>query len=158
MKVIASLLVLQLLLAAFGLFPFSGEKIADLQPVQVLTVQQLPGAVLLRTDNGLSGYGADYAEAMERLEKTAPGKAFFACCSAVVLCGGEESLSAVVQDARLRPAAAVYRAPFAPDAAQLQPVLAAHPGGVRIADLQRGGESLPQLIPLEEGWLVEDGA
>lgn len=158
MKIIAAVLTLQLLLRGFGLFPFSGEKVADLQPVQVLTVEQLPGMVLVRTDNSLAGCGADYDAAMARLEATAPGKAFFACCNAVLLCGGEESLDAVLTDTRLRPAALIYAAPFAPDAAQLQQVLSAHPGGVRLADLQRGEKKLPRLIPLAEGWLVEDGA
>ena len=158
MKIIAALLALELLLAAFGLFPFRMQDVADLKPVQVLTVQQLPGSVLVRTDSGLSGRGADYWQAMAILEQTAPGEAFFASCSAVVLCGGEKSLSAVLEDARLRPAAAVYAAPVAPNAAWLQSILQAHPGGIRIADLQRGAKPLPQLIPLEEGWLVSDGA
>lgn len=147
-----------LLLSAFGLYPFSGQKLADLQPVQVLTVQQLPYGVAVQTDNGLAGLGENYDEAMTRLEQTAPGKAFFASCSAVILCGGEQSLDAVLHDERLRPAAAVYAAAYAPSAAQVQPVLAAHPGSVRIADLKRGERELPQLIAVQEGWLVEDGA
>lgn len=158
MKIIAAALALQLLLCAFGLYPFSGQKAADLQPVQLILVEQLPGAVCLRTDNGLSGCGADYAEAMRCLQAAAPGKAFFASCSAVVLCGGMQSLEAVQNDPQLRPAALVYAAPFAPDAAQLQPVLLAHPGSVRLADLQRGEMKLPRLIPRAEGWLVQDGA
>ena len=90
---------------------------------------------------------------MAALERTAPGRAFFAACSAVVLCG-EGSLDAVLSDSRLRPAAMVYAAPFVPNAAQLQPVLAAHPGGVRIADLQRGADAIPML----EGWQAGHGA
>ena len=158
MKFIAAILALQLLLGAYGLFPFHRRDAADLKPAQVLTVQQMSGAVLVRTDNGQSGLGADYDEAMALLEETCPGEAFFASCSAVVLCGGEESLSAILADSRLRPAAAVYAAPAAPNAAQLQPLLDAHPGGVRIADLQRKSTPLPRLIPLPEGWMVEDGA
>ena len=158
MKAAAWVLAGYLLLSAFGLKAFSGNKLSDLQPVQLLIVQQLPDGVAVKTDNGLSGYGKDYDEAMQRLEQTAPGKAFFASCNAVVLCGGKQSLRAVLEDARLRPAAMVYAAPFAPEPAQLQPVIAAHPGSVRIADFKGGGEEPTQLIPLAEGWMVENGS
>lgn len=156
MKAVAWVLAGYLMLAAFGLKGFSGGPLAELQPVQLLTVQQLPRGIAVYTDNGLSGMGETYELAMRQLEASAPGKAFFASCGAVVLCGGVQSLQEVCNDTRLRPAARIYCAAETPDAAALQPILAAHPEGAKIADLVRGMAQPSRLIPTLGGWQVED--
>ncbi len=156
MKYTAFALAAALLLGAFGLWPFHGQDPAQLAPVQTLVVAQAGEKVCVFTDNGLSGCGENYHQAMEQLEACAPGKAFFGTCSSVVLCGSGALLRQLAADSRLRPAAAVYAAQSVPEAGLLTELLKAHPGSVRLADVRQGAGELPQLRYEDTGWRVYD--
>jgi len=63
MKRVAFFSAFFVLMAAFGLNPFSGGKLSALQPVQVLVVEQLPGMV--KVDRF---YGSNARRTAESLE------------------------------------------------------------------------------------------
>ena len=155
MKWIAFALAAGLALAAFGLWPFEPQEPGNLLPVRTLCAAADGEAVEIRTDNGLYGRGRTYGEAMDALEKSAPGTAFFASCSEVILCPAKQLLAAAAADDRLRPAVSLYDCDSVPDPAGVQGILDAHRGGVTLSDVRRGEAELPRLEEQNGGWFVD---
>lgn len=157
MKRFVLVLVLAAALRALGVLPFSGSDVADLVPMEALTVDWDGRQVAL--DGGeCQGYGKDWDEAMEDLRQGANGTAFLGTVEQVILSKeAVQLLPDVIRSDALRPAAVVCVAagnlPEPEDAAKY---LSAHDAGVTIQKVQaamlRGeGIALPVLRQTEGG-------
>lgn len=157
MKRILLFVCLAAALRMTGLMPFSGNDVADLVPVEALTVDWKRGQVVL--DSGESqGYGADWAEALEDLHRGADGTVFLGTAEQVVLSeAAVRLLPDVIRSQQLRPAAVICVCtgplPKPKDAAAY---LSAHDAGmtiqkVRAAMVRGEGVALPVLRNTEGG-------
>lgn len=144
-------------LSLTGTMPFAGTDVAELLPVQTLTVDRKQGQVIL--DGGLCrGTGENWAAALEDLEAGAEGEVFLGTAEQVLLT--EEALEVlpdVIRCARLRPAAVicVCRGEL-PEVEDVTVYLSAHDAGVTIQKVQaamvRGGSiRLPVLEQMKGG-------
>ncbi len=157
MKRFVLVLILAAALRMSDVLPFSGNDVADLVPVEALTVDWKDRQVVL--DGGeCQGYGKDWQSALEDLEMGAEGMAFLGTAEQVIL--SENAvwlLPDVIRSKELRPAAVVCistgELPKPEDAAKY---LSAHDAGVTIQKVQaamlRGeGIALPVLRNTEGG-------
>ena len=151
------LLLLAAALGVCGTVPFRSVDVAQLLPVQVLTVDVRHGQVQL--DGGVAkGSGADLDAALADLRARAEGHVFLATAEQVVLSeSAAYLLPQVVHWQVLRPAAGVtVAAPELPAAEDAAKFLRAHDPGVtlqqvRAALLRRETISVPQLYTWEGG-------
>lgn len=144
--------------AVWGLTMVSDSQsdVGELLPVQTLVVSRDGGQWLLRGDGELLGRGETWAAAMEDLEQSASGEAFFGCTGHVVFdADAAAALPEAMQDSRLRPAARLYlgRGDIAPDEATAY--LTVHPGEKTIqtltADVLEGRPVRLPLLVCDEG-------
>ena len=140
-----------------GLLPFSGSDVAELAPVEALTVDWKQGQVVLN-GGACQGYGKDWAAALEDLHRGAEGTVFLGTAEHVVL--SEDAvrlLPDVIRSEELRPAAVicVCDGPL-PEPEDAAAYLSAHNAGMTIQKVQaamvRGeGVALPVLRETEGG-------
>ena len=157
MKRFVLVLVLAAALRMSGVLPFSGSDVADLVPIEALTVDW-DGRQVALDGGACQGYGKDWNTALEDLRQGADGVTFLGTVEQVIL--SKEAvrlLPDVIRSEALRPAAVVCVAagnlPEPEDAAKY---LSAHDAGVTIQKVQaamlRGeGIALPVLRQTEGG-------
>lgn len=140
-----------------GLLPFENLEIADLVPVETLTVSVEQNHVVL--DGGrCSGRGKNWQTALDDLYNGAEGIVFLGTAEQVVLTKQAVSLlPQMINSGALRPGAAVCVCPGdPPDPEEAGAYLSAHPGGVTLrqvqaALLEKKGIALPMLMRTEGG-------
>ena len=138
--------------ALSGLNPFQSHDVAQLLPVQALTVDMENGQV--RLDSGAAkGSGKDLDAALADLQQAAEGRVFLQTAEYVVLSPRAlRLLPEVVQWQALRPATAICAAESAlPDAESAAKYLQAHDPGVTLQQVH--GALLrkePAVLPVLE--------
>ena len=146
-----------------GLVPFESRDVAELVPVQTLTVAVEDGCVVLNGGDCL-GRGADWNAALADLEQSGNGVVFLGTAEQIVLSDNAmEILPDVIRCPRLRPAAVLCVCegdPPEPEA--VTDYLSAHDAVVTIQQVQAAmlaerGIALPRLVETEGG-LRLDGA
>ena len=141
-----------------GLLPFSGSEVADLVPVEALTVDWKANQVVLNGGD-CKGYGADWTSALEDLRQSGEGTVFLGTAEQVILSEAAVRLIPdVIRSAELRPAAVVCVCvdPL-PEPGEAAKYLSSHDAGVTIQKVQaamvRGeGVELPVLRQTKGGW------
>ena len=157
MKRLIWLVLLAAAVKMSGLMPFESNDVAQLVPVEALTVDLKQNRVVL--DGGeCKGYGADWEGALADLHAGADGAVFLGTAEQVIL--SEEALSLlpeVVRCEALRPAAVLCVCPGElPRPQEASQYLSAHDAGVtlqqiRAAMLEGKGIALPMLVNTEGG-------
>lgn len=151
MKRIVLFVCLAAALRMSGLLPFTGNDVAELVPVEALTVDWKEGQVVL--DGGdCQGYGESWEAALQDLHAGAEGTVFLGTAEQVILSErAVRLLPDVIRSTQLRPAAVICvctgTLPKPEDAAAY---LTAHDAGMTIQKVQaamvRGdGVALPIL-------------
>ena len=157
MKRFVWVLCVAAVLRLLGVLPFSGNDVADLVPVEALTVDWDGQQVIL--DGGeCQGYGEKWEDALEDLRQGAKGTVFLGTIEQVVLSkSAVQLLPDVVRSADLRPAAVIcVSLDVLPDPEEAAAYLSAHDAGVTVQKVQaamlRGdGIALPVLRHTEGG-------
>ncbi len=157
MKRLILLLILTAALRMSGMVPFTGNDVADLVPMEALTVDW-DGRQAVLNGGECQGYGSDWDAALEDLRQGAKGTAFLGTVEQVIL--SKEAvhlLPDVIRSSALRPAAVVcVSADSLPEPEEAAKYLSAHDAGVTIQKVQaamlRGeGIALPVLRKTEGG-------
>lgn len=157
MKRLIWIVVLVAAVKLSGLIPFESSDVAELVPIEALTVDVEGNQVIL--DGGAcQGYGEDWEAALQDLHQGAEGKVFLGTAEQVVL--SERALRLlpdIVRCEQLRPAAVICVCPGrTPAPEDVATYLSAHDAGVTIqrvqaAMLARESIVLPRLIHTEGG-------
>ena len=157
MKQIVWVALLAAVVSLTGLFPFESNDVADLVPVQALTVDVQAGRVLLK-GNDCQGNGEDWPSALEDLRQSGEGVVFLGTAEQVVLSQSATAiLPDVIRSTDLRPAAVIcICAGELPEPEEAAKYLSAHNAGTTIQKVQaimlRGeGIELPVLEQTEGG-------
>lgn len=140
-----------------GLLPFRRTDVAELIPVQTLTVGWEENRLVLNGEDCL-GYGPDWESALADLEAGAEGTVFLGTVEQILLSERAlEFLPEVIRCQRLRPAAAVCvcRGTL-PEPEEATAYLSVHDAGMTIrkiqsAVVQSGSVRLPLLENTEGG-------
>lgn len=140
-----------------GLVPFESRDVAELVPVQTLTVTVEENRVVL--DGGdCRGTGGDWNAALADLEQSGDGTVFLGTAEQIVLSDTALALLPdVIRCPRLRPAAVVcICAGDPPEPETVTDYLSAHDAGVTIQQIQAAtlagqGIALPRLAQTEGG-------
>lgn len=157
MKRIILFVCLAAALRMSGLLPFSGHDVADLVPVEALTVDWVQNRVVLRGKD-CEGRGESWEAALEDLYQSANGTVFLGTAEQVVLSeSAVRVLPDVIRSPELRPAAVICicrgSLPKPEDAAKY---LSAHNAGITIQQVQAAmvqgdAVALPVLKETEGG-------
>ena len=144
-----------------GLVPFESRDVAELVPVQTLTVAVEDGQVVLN-GGGCRGLGADWDAALADLLQSGDGAVFLGTAEQIVLSDNALTvLPDVIRCPRLRPAAALCVCQGdPPDPDTVTDYLSAHDAGVTIQQVQSAmlaerGIALPRLVETEGGLRLE---
>lgn len=133
-----------------GALPFESRDVGTLRPVKTLLVSAEAG-VELTADTGDRGTGETWAQAVEDLRQTAPGKAFFGTSGYLLLTPEAEALlPEILADETLRAACGVCLVREAPNLELAGAFLDAHRPAASLNDVRAAlsaGEtvSLPVL-------------
>lgn len=120
-----------------GWLPAEQKDVGGLLPAQTLVLTLQDGQLDLDGGQDLKGTGWTWETAMEDLEATAPGRAFFGATEHIVLVGDAAGiLQDVLQDQNLRPAARIYAGKGTVEADSATEFLNAHKAGVTIQSLR----------------------
>ncbi len=157
MKRFVLVLILAAALRMSGVLPFNGNDVADLVPMEALTVDWDGQQVALNGGES-QGYGENWDAALEDLRQGAEGTAFLGTVEQVILSkAAVHLLPDVIRGNALRPAAVVcVSAGTLPEPGEAAKYLSAHDAGVTIQKVQaamlRGeGIALPVLRQTEGG-------
>lgn len=137
MKRIWIVLCLAIILRMAGWLPFSGNDVAELVPVEALTVDWEQKQVVLRGRDCV-GYGETWTAAMQDLENAAEGVLFLGTVEQVVLSErAVHLLPDVIRSDRLRPASVVcVSSGGLPAPEEASKYLSAHDAGVTVQNIQ----------------------
>lgn len=143
-----------LFLAAVLLWkPFDGTDVARLQPVEVIRVSKQDGMILVETDTGDSGTGADLAGAFGDLKKTTAGEVFLETAEHLLVSSDGLELLPALED-YLRPSCNIYIEKGAADLEQAAEYLTAHESDITLSDYRAGMHALPVLQTAEGRMLL----
>ena len=141
------------LAAAILLTPFQSRDAAGLLPVQTLCMYADGGVCVLKTDSGLYGAGADPAQAVADLEKTAPGNIVLSTARQLVVADSAMAcLRPLLELEVLHPGTSLYRTAAAIDVGDAAAFLNRHGSGVTVTRAQAAylsGETV--TLPLLAG-------
>lgn len=150
MKLPALFLAAAAILALFGLTPFCGQDISDLQPVELLIVEEAEGGISLRTEGGLAAWGRNLENATAHLRAASSGTLLLDTVEHII-CTGKlfppEELMAI----GLRPGTAVYLSPHVEDPDALKTYLRDKKDGATLGRLEEENASVPVLVTGEAG-------
>lgn len=132
--------------------PFRGTDISKLAPVEVVWLAEESGQVLLMTDTGDTGKGADVQEALSDMKAAAKGTIFLDTADYLILQIGTEKFLNQVTDV-LRPSCMVCRAKQVPDLKEAAAFFFAHEPGVTLRQWQNDQMELPLLREEGRGFL-----
>lgn len=157
MRRILCFVLLAAALKISGLIPFESHDVADLVPVEVLTVT-MEGRQVVLNGGKCRGRGEDWDSALADLYESADGTVFLGTAEQVVVSRKAASmLPDVIRSTELRPAAVLCICPDTPpEPEEAAAYLSAHDAGVTIqkvqaAMLQGKGIALPMLVKTEGG-------
>lgn len=148
------------LAAAVLLTPFKSRDAAKLLPVQTLCMYADGGTCVLETDGGLYGAGADPAQAVADLEKTAPGIVVLSTARQLVVADSAMAcLRPLLELEVLHPGTALYASEGPVDVEDAAEFLDRHGSNVTVTRLQAAmlaGEAvrLPRLTGGEGRYLI----
>ena len=158
MKRIVLFVLLAAALRMAGLLPFSGSDVAELVPVEALTVDWKHDQVVLKGE-GCQGYGEDWEAALDDLRSSGNGKVFLGTTEQVVMSEAAVRLMPdVIRSGDLRPAAMICVCLGAlPEPKEAAEYLSSHNAGITIQKVQTSmvqgeGVELPILRHTEGGW------
>ncbi len=138
-----------------ALSPFRGTDIGKLRPAQWVYLSRREDTVLLETDTGDRGEGADVLSALEDLCRSAPGELFLETADYALV--SREALEDLPQlRSVLRSGVEVCLAEGEPDettAAYLQ----THSPGLTLRGFFSGEDKLPVLVTEEGRWILVAG-
>ncbi len=147
MKRIAILAVIAVT-AVLGSSLFPASDVAKLEPVEVIRIQMDRGQILVETDTGQLGRGADLQRAFADLKNRASGDIFLDTAEYVILT--EDSRGEIVGLLDyLRPACRVCLEWGRADLQQVAAFLDIHEPELTIMDCQGGQMDLPALVTKE---------
>ncbi len=157
MKRMVWLLLLAAVLRMSGILPFTGTEVADLLPVETLTVSLEQNQVIV--DGGsCRGRGTDWESALRDLHHGAEGTVFLGTAEQVVFTeAAAELLPQVVESKALRPGAVVCVCVGEPPTVEeVTAYLSAHDAGTTVQKvqallLQKEEIRLPLLVRKEGG-------
>jgi len=158
MKRIVLFVLLAAALRMTGLLPFSGSDVAELVPVEALTVDWKRNQVVLKGED-CQGRGEDWEAALEDLRRGGNGKVFLGTTEQVVMSEAAVHLMPdVIRSGDLRPAAVICVClGTLPEPKEATEYLSSHNAGVTIQKVQASmvkgeGVELPILRHTEGGW------
>lgn len=158
MKRIVLFVLLAAALRMTGLLPFSGSDVAELVPVEALTVDWKRNQVVLKGED-CQGRGEDWEAALEDLRRGGNGKVFLGTTEQVVMSEAAVHLMPdVIRSGDLRPAAVICVClGTLPEPKEAAEYLSSHNAGVTIQKVQASmvkgeGVELPILRHTEGGW------
>ncbi len=134
--------------AALGSSLFPASDVAKLEPVEVIRIQMDRGQILVETDTGQFGRGADLQRAFEDLKNRASGDVFLDTADYVILTEGSRGQIAGLLDF-LRPACKVCLEQGTADLQKVAGFLDTHKPELTIMDCQGGQVDLPALVTKE---------
>lgn len=129
----------------------SGKRadVANLRPVEVVSVTQSDGGIRIVTDSGDSGNGTDVGTAIKDLKATTPAEIFLETGEYLLVT--EECLSCLPElMEHLRPSCAVCLVNGEPDMKEVAQYLKIHPPKRTLAEYRAGIKELP-VLKVEEG-------
>lgn len=133
------------ILVAFMIWmPFRGTDVAELHPVEVVSVRSEKGIVYVDTDTGSSGTGNDLHSAFQDLKATTSGNVFLETADYLLIDEASESLLPELYDL-LRPGCRVCRASGKVELAEAATYLRAHKPPISLQDHKAGKRALPVL-------------
>ena len=141
-------------LAVFGLLlitdalGFSGTDVGKLLPVEAVRISSEAGKVLVETDTGDKGAGADLKEALENLRDTAAGNVFLETADYLILQFGCEKYLAELCHV-LRPSCGLCLEEKQTDLQKATEFLAVHRLRITMRDWCGGEEEIPMLVERE---------
>lgn len=135
--------------------PFRGTDISRLTPVEVVWLAEESGQVLLMTDTGDTGRGADVREALSDMKAAAKGTIFLDTADYLILEIGSEKFLNQITDV-LRPSCMVCRAKQVPDLKEAAAFFSAHEPGVTLRLWQNDQRELPLLREEGKGLLWDE--
>ena len=156
------LLALAVTLSVFDLSPFQTTDLSRLSPVQTMVITGEAGALRVDCGEGLSGRGADLAEALADLKAGAEGTVFLGTAQDIVLCADPQVWGQLTQIPELRPAAELYQSAESVAPGDVQGFLQQHQSGVTLLDLRIGllyeeAVAVPSLRQEEGGYRLVNG-
>lgn len=136
-------------LAALGFAPFQGTDVAELNPVELIRVSRDNGYILVETDGGDVGVGADIASAFTDLKRKASGEIFLETADYLLI---DPELSEQISEVGkyLRPACAVCLELGKADLEKAAAFLGTHRPEVSVLDIRAGETKYPALMVWEE--------
>ena len=135
--------------------PFRGTDISKLAPVEVVWMAEDGGQVLLMTDTGDAGRGADVREALADMKAAAKGTIFLDTADYLIVETGAEEFLDQIADV-LRPSCMVCQAKQVPDLKEAAEFFSAHEPGVTLRQWQNDRMELPLLKEEERGLLWDE--
>ena len=141
--------VVALCALALDRVPFEKTDVANLRPVQVLSVRVSPSGVELETDTGDEGRGTSVQSALENMKETSQGTIFLETAEFLLL---EESVVSMIPELCdvLRPGCGVCIVTEMPDLLDAALYLSAHRPQVSVNDVRSG-------MPVTDRLGVQDG-
>ena len=119
-----------------------GTDAAKLAPAQVVSVQTEDGEIMVRTDLGNFGRGADLEEAFADLEDTTSGKVFLDTADYLLV--DEASMAYLPELTQwLKGNCLVFKSGEVEDLEGAALYLDAHPAGLELKECRSGNEDLP---------------
>lgn len=130
--------------AALGTSAFTGTDVGELLPVEAVRVSVREGELLLETDTGDTGRGADVDAALRDLKESAPGNLFLETADYLILAPGSEPFLRELYGF-LRPSCGVCVEDGEADMERIGEFLSAHKPETTLRDWRNGSEDLPVL-------------
>lgn len=130
--------------AALGTSSFTGTDVGELLPVEAVRVSVREGEILLETDTGDSGRGADFTAALRDLKESAPGNLFLETADYLILAPESEPFLEELYGC-LRPSCGVCVEDGETDMESVGQFLSAHKPETTLRDWRNGSENLPVL-------------
>lgn len=144
MKRTACYLALFALIALLGWFPFSGQDVVELLPVEVICVQKMQTGIRVLTDTGHQGIGATLSEAFDSLKAGAEKTVFLETADHVLVdfadCDLLRELSGY-----LRPGCTVCRFTDLPEWESIAQFLKTHSLKMTLQECISSGKTPPYL-------------
>lgn len=133
-----------ILAAGLGGIPFAGTDVGKLQPVELIRVSRVGDRILVETDTGDRGTGADLAGAFEDLKQTTSGQVFLDTAEYLLVSPAAEGLLPELSE-YLRPACGVCLERGKADLEQAAAYLSAHEPKLTLQDYRAGERGIPTL-------------
>lgn len=142
-------------LAALAFLPVQGANIGRLRPVEVVQVYRQDGMVVIATDTGDFGMGADSQAALANIIATTPGTIYLDTAEYLLIAEGAEDVAAELRTA-LKKSVQICMADKEIDLAAAAKFLPAH-GKLPRLKAWKPGQELPYLRAYQDRFILENG-